>query len=45
MKDRRVKKVFSWGWVPVGEGEEHKERVNMYEYDGCILYSYMNIKE
>jgi hypothetical protein len=30
--------------VLVGVGE-HKERVNEYEYGGCILYSYMKIEE
>jgi hypothetical protein len=44
MKDRRVKQVFSGGWVPEGWGG-HKEMVKEGECGGCILYLYVEIEE
>jgi hypothetical protein len=40
--DRKVKQTsLFWEWVLVGG---HKERVKKSEYDGCILYSCMQVE-
>jgi hypothetical protein len=44
MKDSRIKQGLLWGIYQCVEGG-HKERVNEGEYGGCILYSYIKIKE